>query len=588
MSASEPPVDGGAGERGAAEPVVRRARGISLVWLVPLVALALGGWLVWRTLEARGPAVTVTFPTAAGLEAGRTEVRLRDVVVGTVDELTLSRDLETVVTRIAMRPGAERYLTTGTRFWIVQPQIGLEGVTGLSTLLSGAYIAVEPGAGEPARRFEGLDRRPPIPRSAPGKRFVLQTERLGALRVGSPVFLKELPAGEVTGFAVAERPELGDGAMFCDRAAPAAETTAAAAPDPGFLVEIYVREPYAGLVYTDSHFVNASGVAMDVEGRQLRVQIQSLSALIAGGVAFGQVRGPDDARTPAPDCRRFPLFADLGAARSANLATRRTPVLLYFEGAVGGLEVGAPVTFRGLDIGEVTEVDLTVDVDDAGTFTIPVTVELFEDAIGFSDQARAGMDDRAFAEWLIASGLRARLAVANIVTGALAVQFEVDPDAAPAELRYVDGVPVLPTRPSSLDELTASVETILTKLAALPLDELSGRAASLLASAEAVVGSPAIPAAIDDARATAAALRALAESLDGAVGPIARETRGTLARADEAMGALAEAAGDAGRLTFSTEQLMGELRAAARALRTFAEFLERNPEALIRGRQGRR
>ncbi len=573
MPASEPGPDG-------LEPRVRRRRGISVVWLIPLVAVALGAWLVWQTFQQRGPVVTVSFPTAAGLEAGKTQVRLRDVVVGTVRAVDLARDLDTVVTRIEMTPGAERYLTTGTRFWIVQPEIGLEGVTGLSTLLSGAYIAVDPGGGEPTREFEGLDRRPPIPEDAPGRRFVLASDRLGALRVGSPVFFSELPVGEITGFAIAERPDLRDGRLVC---------TQPEERGGGFVVEAYVRAPYADLVREGSHFFNASGIAFDISGRRVKVELQSLSALVAGGVAFAAPDDLDTAREAAAACRTFTLFSDAETARNAMVEQRRVPARLYFAGSIGGLEPGAPVTFRGIRVGEVTDIDLTIDVDQADdAFTIPVDIELFRGAITFEGAAIEGLDDQGLFQWLLDEGLRARLATTNILTGALEVQLDLYPDAGPAPLVREGEVIVLPTLPSSFDELRGSIQAVLAKLAALPLEQLAANLDGLLADARAVVGSPAIPAALEDAGATAAALRDIAGTLEGAIEPLARDARSALAEADQAMGALGTAAENAGRLTFSAEQLMAELRATARALRTFAEYLERNPEALIQGRRGRR
>jgi len=560
-------------------PEVRRKRGISIVWLVPLLALALGGWLVWTTIQSRGPVVTIMFPTAEGLEAGRTEVKLRDVVVGTVSEINLADDIATVVTTVEMVPAAEAWLTSGTRFWIVQPQIGIEGVTGLSTLLSGPYIAVDPGEGEPARRFEGLQRRPPVPRDAAGTRFLLASEQLGALRVGSPVFFRELAAGEITGFRVPKRPELTDGDLAC-------EVTPGRVPR-SFAIEVFVRAPYDELVHADSRFVNTSGIAFDISGQRVSIELQSIGALLSGGVAFGTVEDLDDTSMRAESCEVFALYADPEEARSTTTATHATPYLLFFEDSIGGLEEGAAVTFRGIEVGRVTEIDLRIDLD-ADALRIPVEIEVFDGVFDLRGGPAEQLDEIAFADWAVQRGLRAQLAVSNLLTGALEIRLGLHPDAPPASLGEAEGVPVIPTLPSSLGQLRGSVEAILAKLAALPLAELSGQLSAVLADAERIVGSPAIPAAIEDAGATAAALRALAESLDAAADPLVQDARSTLQSARGAMASTADVAGDANRVAFEAQQLMTELRAAARAIRTFAEYLERNPEALIQGRRGRR
>ncbi len=558
-------------------PTVRRSRGISAVWLIPILAVVLGFWLVYTTLEQQGPTITIEFATGAGIEAGKTNIKLRDIVVGTITGVSLADDLETVIATAEMVPETQDYLTEGTRFWVVQPEVGFERVTGLSTLLAGVHIAMEPGAGDPARRFEGLLRKPPVPREAPGRRYVLAVEQLGALRVGSPVYFREIRVGEVTGFRLTARPDLADGELVCPRD----ESLAAA-----FTVETHVTAPYDELVLADSHFFNASGAALSLTGQRVQLELRSISALLGGAVAIDSPGLVHETGAVAPDCATFLLYADEVQARTAATERGFIPLLLYFDDSLAGLQVGAPVTFRGIAVGQVLDIDLRLNVD-REDLSLPVKIEIFNDAIELTGAAVSDLEDDALAEFLVDRGLRARLATTNVLTGALEVQLDFYADVEPATIAFEDGLGVLPTIPSTLAQLEASVQGILDKLAGLPLETVSADLGALVASAQELLASPELPQVIADVQATGAALRNLAERVDREADPLFRDARAAMASAREALSAADTAAENADRLSFDAEQLLRELRAAARAIRTFAEYLERNPEALIQGRQGR-
>ncbi len=562
----------------ASAPEVRKARGVSAVWLIPLVAVALGAWLVWTTIQNRGPTITLTFPTAAGITAGKTQIKLRDVVVGTISAVRLAPDNETVVVTAAMVPEAESYLRTETRFWIVQPELGFEGVTGLSTLLSGPFIAVEPGSGEETRTFEGFPRRPPLPRDAPGRRFVLDAQQLGALKVGSPVFFRQVRIGEVTGFQIDARPELRDGELVCEEPA-----VATAAP---FTVEIFVSDPFDTLVLDNSRFFNASGIALNLTGRRVRVELLSIGALLSGGVAL-ETRTQASDVPMAQDCTRYTLFADQEAANEQPQDRNRIPTVMYFEDSLAGLEVGAPVTFRGITVGEVVAIDLEVDLDNA-ELSLPVRADLFDMVIELHGGGVGALSATERAAMLLERGMRARLASTNIITGALEVQLDFVSNAPSAELVTEDGIAVIPTVPSTLAQLEASVQGVLTNLQSLPLDVIGEDLSSLIETAQALLASPDLPEALRALRATAVSVQRLAERVERDSEPLMRDARSTL---ESASGAFATAEGvvaGAGRATFEAEALMAELRATARAIRGLVEFLERNPEALIQGRRGSR
>jgi len=241
-----------------AEPIVGRKRRFSLVWLFPLVAAAIGAWLVFTTLQDQGPTISIQFKTAAGLEAGKTKIKHKNVELGMVESVALSDDLSHILVTAALQKEAEPHLRDDTRFWVVRPRLGVGGVSGLDTLVSGAYIELDPGSGEPRREFTGLE-SPPIVRSdEPGREFVLVADRLGSLSAGSPIYFRGLDVGEVLGYKLAD-------------------------DDSSLRIEVFIRAPHDALVRTNTRFWNASGVSITMDADGVKVATESIEALLAGG-----------------------------------------------------------------------------------------------------------------------------------------------------------------------------------------------------------------------------------------------------------------------------------------------------------------
>ncbi|UCC55483.1 MAG: MCE family protein, partial [Gammaproteobacteria bacterium] len=180
-------------------------KGFPVVWLLPLVAVLIGGWLIFKTISEKGPEIVISFKTASGIEAGKTTLKYRDVTVGKVDNVTFSEDLSDVLVTATLEAGAERYLTENTRFWVVRPRIGAGGVTGLGTLLSGAYIAMEPSEkGTQSKIFVGLEKPPVITTDKEGTSYRLKANKLGSLSVGSPVYFRQFDVGEITEYQLVD------------------------------------------------------------------------------------------------------------------------------------------------------------------------------------------------------------------------------------------------------------------------------------------------------------------------------------------------------------------------------------------------
>ena len=344
------------------EVEVKKRRGISLVWLIPLVAGAIAIWLAYTTLQEKGPKITVMFDNAEGLEAGKTRVKYRNVEVGLVDKVALSEDLSHIVVTANLDKTMETHMKEGTRFWIVRPRVGFGGVSGLGTLLSGAYVEFDPGEGQPAHDFVGLAEPPPITSQVPGTEFVLSTDRRGGIGRGAPVYYRGIRVGQVLGYDLAEDSQ-------------------------GLIVKVFVDAPNDQLVRPSSRFWNASGIDVSLGTDGVDVSIESLEALLTGGIAFDTPDIDQPGEVAAADTV-FPLFASLHAVTEAGF-TQRIPYLVHFDGSVRGLRAGAPVEFRGIRVGTVTDVRLEIDPAQ-DTVRIPVTLEIEPQRFGVERGAGGG------------------------------------------------------------------------------------------------------------------------------------------------------------------------------------------------------
>ncbi|MCA1851739.1 MAG: MlaD family protein [Beggiatoa sp.] len=327
---------------------------LQLVWIVPIVAAVIGAWLAVQAFIERGPTITIKFKTAEGLETGKTRIKYKEVDIGLVTEVVLGEDRKTAIATAEISKQAESFLVEDTRFWVVRPRFAGGQVSGLGTLLSGSYIGIDPGKATKSRqRFRGLETTPLVTGDRPGRQFVLRADELGSLEIGSPVYFRRLQVGEVIGFRLAR-----DGREVSFR--------------------IFVRAPYDRFVTAQSRFWNASGVDVALDAAGFRVQKQSLTSILLGGIAF-QTPPDVEPRPPAEPNTRFTLFASQGEAFEHPDTVAETYLLLFDE-SVRGLSVGAAVDFRGLVIGEVTAIGLDID---PATMEIlsPVEIRIYPDRL---------------------------------------------------------------------------------------------------------------------------------------------------------------------------------------------------------------
>ncbi len=530
-----------------AEVATHRRRPFQVVWLVPVIAALVAGWLVWRTVSREGPRIVITFSTGQGITAGQTKVRHKAVDLGTVSSVTLSPDMQHVEVGVNMLASAEPILTSNAHFWVVRPRFTPGNISGLDTLFSGSFIEVDPGAPNGARqhRFVGLEEPPAVRSGEPGETFVLATDRIGSLSSGSPVFYRDRPAGEVLS---ADYNVTGTGAK----------------------VRLFIRSPYDRFVRAKTRFWNASGFSIDLGAQGLQVRIASLQAVLSGGIAFDNFDAPNEGPRRPPGSV-FPLYDDEGSARSAEFATR-IKLLVYFDGSVRGLSPGAPVEINGIQIGTVTDVRLMFDLEGASS-RVAVRMEVQPQRFLPPDKIHPE-DSMRIAEGLVAHGLRAQLSSSNLITGQMLVAFEFVPDAPPERARQEGDYIVLPsTSGGGLDNLTTSLAGIAHKLDALPLDQVVQNLDSSLHGASTLLNGPDLRHTIASIDEAARRFPALTQHLDQALGQI-----------DRLVASASQGYGDGSLVNRDLSRTLEQVSDAARSIRLLADYLSIHPEALIRGR----
>jgi paraquat-inducible protein B len=543
----------------------RRSRRVSAIWLIPLIAVAIGAWLAWDTLSKEGPTITISFETAEGLQAGQSQLKFRDIQLGTVHSLALSADHAHVLVTIATTRQAEPLLTSDTQFWVVKPRLFAGNVSGLSTLVSGSYIGMLPGkAGDTSKRdFVGREDPPLLVSNEPGHTYLLKTGQLGSVTLGSPVFFRDISVGEVLGW------DLGDMAESAT-------------------VHVFVRAPYDKYVSDQTRFWDASGLSVKVGGNGVEVQLESLRALLLGGIAFDTQKGSAQAAASA-DGHVFPLFVNKDAAEAASYS-RKIALVGYFPGSVRGLAAGADVTLHGLKVGQVTDVQIIYDPAKQEILA-PVHFEVEpERIVGIGRHAVT--DVGAAVDMLVGRGMRATLQSANLLTGQMLVALEFVPDAPPATVTRQDGAFVIPTSDSgSISGLEASAAELLRKVNSIPFDSLGRNLDQTTAGLNDLVNGAQMKQVMTSLNTTLSSARDMVRNLDAGLTPtmkklpdIAANLQKTMTDANGLVLSLQSGYGDNTQFNRDLDHLMIQLNDAVRSIRSLADLLERHPEALIKGR----
>ncbi|UCC55212.1 MAG: MCE family protein, partial [Gammaproteobacteria bacterium] len=463
--------------------------------------------------------------------------------------VTFSEDLSDVLVTATLEAGAERYLTENTRFWVVRPRIGAGGVSGLGTLLSGAYIAMEPSEkGTQSKIFVGLEKPPVVTTDKEGTSYRLKANKLGSLSVGSPVYFRQFDVGEITEY------QLVDDHSHVE-------------------IGFFVESPHDEYIREDTKFWNAGGISLEMSATGVEFEMESLASLISGGIAFDTL--PEQADSPRAQADTlFTLYDDRRESLEKPITVTHTFVT-RFSGSIRGLSIGAPVEFRGIRMGTVKAIELGLDPQQRDVTVPVVLIDLEPQRLAsFTDIDQTSASQLSQEEFeqttveriehhIAEEGLRARLMTGNLVTGQLFVNLEYFPDAEPVEPAQYGKYPEIPTLPNPLEGILQGFNKIIDKLEAAKLEDTLENLNELMVSSNQLIST-------------------LGQNAPG----IAAELQATLEEAQDTLASLKAVTSPDGEIGNELYNALAEITAAARSIRVMSEYLERHPEALLKGKSG--
>jgi paraquat-inducible protein B len=508
----------------------------SLFWLLPLLVVGAGAAISVGALLSRGPEVRISFATGEGLQPGKTRVRYRNVDVGTLEELHLAQDRSHVTAVVRLVPNRPQFSMCDARFWVVRPRVGAAGVSGLGTFLSGAYIAVD--IGQVSRRckdYLGLESPPTVTSDQEGKRYMLHTSSLGSLNAGSPVYFHRLQVGQVLDYSLAK----GGNEVN---------------------VSVFVRAPFDGYVRTTSRWWHASGVDLKLDSGGFRLDTQSLAAVVNGGVVFDGLEGKTNGQE-ASDGTGFELAQTRTDAMKNRDDGPPAALRLRFNESLRGLAIGAPVDFHGVDLGNVTQIELEPSRT-ADHVDMLVTINLYPYRLGPRYRSAVGNSDgeagKRLLKEMVAQGLRGQLRVGSLLTGQRYVALDFFPNARAVHLD-MKRLPIeLPTVPNAIEDLQDQVAGIVDKLDQVPFDQLGTNLNKTLKDAN-----------------------SLFEEVNNELVP---QARSTLQTAQETFNAASATLQQDSPLQSDVQQAMAQLRRTLASINALTDYLEQHPESLVWGK----
>jgi paraquat-inducible protein B len=525
----------------------RRKRGWpSAVWIVPILAVVAAGALAIRAYLEAGPTIEITFDSAEGLEVGQSDVRYKNVPVGKISSIELVPDQPRILVTVKLQRGAASLAAKDSRFWVERPRIGVGGVSGVSTLLSGAYIGVDRGTSkERVDRFVGLEKPPGVTHDQVGRRFRITADDAGSLGVQSPVYLRRQQVGLISELALSPDGKRVD-------------------------IEVFISAPYDRDVTDTAVFWNASGLDVSIDASGLHLDTQSLATVVAGGIAFG-FRDGDPPGRPAAEGAQFHLFEDRVHAMAQPDRTR-LPLAMRFHEPLRGVGPGTPIDFEGVRIGQIDTLNLGYDAASHALFS-DVDATVYPERLGAAYAALVDEGKRRdrtgpqMLQALVARGLRAQLRSASLITGQLFIALRWFPNTRGADpIVARDGVWVVPTERGGTDQIQDQVESIVAKIDKIPFDAIGSDTRDAMHAATSLLGHldrEVVPTAQQLVGQAGAAMAALRDSLSA--------LRDNVAAPDSA-------------IQQTTRSTLEQLENAARSLRGLTDYLQHHPESLLRGR----
>ncbi len=512
----------------------------SLIWAFPIVAAAIGIYLFSISWLNRGPTITISFQSADGIEVGKTQVKHKNVVLGAVKGMSLSDDLRTVDVSVEMTKEAAPYLGKESRFWIARPRFSVsEGISGLSTIVSGSYIEFDSSEKGSETKFVGVEEPPVVQSDVPGTEYVLDADLLGPIGIGSPVYYRDVQVGQVMGY---------DSSHL----------------DKGVTIDIFIRAPYDKQVFKGTRFWNASGLSLDSTPQGFKLEFTSLQTVLIGGIVFDTDPAARKGDLAQPNTS-FPLFKDRNAFEDARY-TERHPFLIYFDGSISGLAAGSSVEWGGIKVGQVTGIKMQY-VSEKNEIRVPVTIELEPQRVELIGTQHF-FDNPELLKDYVRHGLRAQIKTTNLLTGQAIVSLDMHLDAPPAELGMDGTTPILPSVPTWLDSSQQSISTILKHVQDVPLQTAAEQATATMKSAQDF---------IDHAN-------TLIDPLKERFPELATAAQQALQRLSATLGSVEAGYGAKSTVNRDLQTALSQATDAMRSIRVLTDYLEQHPEAIIRGK----
>jgi len=439
------------------EVIVSEKRKVPLVWVVPFVALLIGAYMVIHHYLTQGPEITITYSNANGIEAGKTKIKSLNVVVGVVESVQLNSDLKSITLTARIEHDQEHLLREDSKFWVVRPRIGASGVSGLGTLLSGAYIELDPGTGQAGKHaFKGLEEPPITPADTPGIRINLLSEDVGSVSMGDPILYRGYHVGNV-------------------------ESTKLDAKDSKLHIAVFINSPFDSLVTSNTRFWNASGISFEASAKGIQINTGSFESILIGGIAFDLPEGLTPGN-PAKKDDAFKLYPN-HASINENPYKYYDEFILMFESSVAGLENGAPVTYRGIRVGTVMDISfksVPAKILIHAGVKIPVLIKIEPGRFTGEDTAESLEMFEQTIRNSIEKGGRAAIKMANLLTGAKMIAWDFYENVEPGEIGKIGKYKTLPTATTGVDELQKKVADLLNKLNSLPLNQVLNDADTMI------------------------------------------------------------------------------------------------------------
>ncbi|ASP49906.1 intermembrane transport protein PqiB [Cognaticolwellia beringensis] len=437
---------------------IKPIKTVSTIWFIPVIAVLIGCWMIYYQWSNEGSTITINFPTAEGMEAGKTKIKSRNVDIGEVIKIELNKNGNGVIVKAQIKKSAEQFLVTDSMFWVVSPQISHAGISGLSTLISGVYIEISPGKSESERHlFDALDSPPLTPAGTPGLHITLNSNDQFAYKKGDPIIYKGLTVGQFEDIYF----------NFEERVV---------------YYNVFIKSPYHQLITSNTKFWDVSGLQFDLNADGISVKTGNFETMLTNGVTFGIPKGMAIGEKIG-ERSYYDIYASYEEADDERYR-RSIEFVILVNDSIRGLSVGAPVEYKGVQIGKVLSTNLIRSRQQAQLieedFKIPVLISLQPGRVGLPDnEVGENLMIEQNVYW-IENGLKAVLRTGNILTGSLFVDLQHNKGQPINEIAKYGDYSIIPTNGDEFSQITAKAEQFIDNLNNIPLKSMSKNANQLM------------------------------------------------------------------------------------------------------------